>query len=61
MKERKERKTCDKCQKDFLVVWIHLGMNMDSKRTSSYFCPHCNKEFTVSLLGTEDIRTEKIN
>ena len=59
--KRKERQTCSACKKDFMLVWITYISKLEDKREGYYNCPYCNKEYTVRLLGNEDVETEKID
>lgn len=59
IKERREKKTCTACKKDFIVVWKTYSSKLDDKRDSNYYCPYCNKEYEVRLLGNEEVESVK--
>jgi DNA-directed RNA polymerase subunit RPC12/RpoP len=58
--KRKETQTCSVCKKDFMLVWTTYISKLDDKREGYYNCPYCNTEYSVRLLGNEEVESEKI-
>ena len=61
IEKRKQKQTCSKCKKEFMLIWKTYPSKLDEKRDSYYICPYCDEKYDVRLLGNEDVDTEKIN